>query len=351
MSTAPPDRQEKSNRRTGAGMLGSALFGTGVAAGTLMAARDRRAVLADPAHAELARAPQGRSLDVRAPDGTALHAEVFGPDDAPTLVLAHGWLCSARLWHHQLRALAGDLRVVTWELRGHGRSAPAATGNYSMAALVGDLAAVVDRTVPPGQQAVMVGHSMGAMVMVGWADARPEQARATLAGAVLANTGVEQLVGRARIFPTPAALSPARETVGRRLLGWPVPWPSHPRPLVSRLVRSALLGPDASPAEVEFCMRMVLSPPAKVRAAFGAVLASLDLAPRLQALTVPAVVIAGEHDRLTPPVHARVMAEVLPRATLVELPEVGHMAPLEASTQVTGAIRVLAELVLPPVAG
>ncbi|MBW3547894.1 MAG: alpha/beta hydrolase [Actinobacteria bacterium] len=351
MSAAPPDRQEKSDRLPGAGMLGSALFGTGVAAGALMAGRDRRAVLADPAHAELARAPQGRPLALRAPDGTALHAEVFGADDAPTVVLAHGWLCSARLWHHQLRDLADDLRVVTCELRGHGRSAPAATGDYSMATLAGDLAAVVDRTVPAGQQAVMVGHSMGAMVTVAWADAHPEQARATLAGAVLVNTGVEQLVGRARIFPAPAALSPAREAVGRRLLGWPVPWPSHPRPLVSRLVRAAVLGPDASPAQVDFCTRMVLTPPARVRGGFGATLASLDLTPRLQALTIPAVVIAGEHDRLTPPVHARAMAEVLPRATLVELPGVGHMAPLEAPARVTGAIRVLADLVLPPVAG
>lgn len=351
MSTAPPDRQKKCSRLPAAGVLGSALLGTALAAATLMGGRDRRAVLADPEHTELARAPQGRPLAVTAPDGTTLHAEVFGPDDAPTLVLVHGWLCSARIWHHQLRALTGELRVVTCELRGHGRSAPAATGDYSVATLAGDLAAVIDQTIPPGQQAVIVGHSMGAMVMVAWAHAHPGQARATLAGAVLTNTGVERLVGRARIFAAPAALSAAREAVGRWLLGWPVPWPSHPRPLVSRLVRAAVLGSDASPAQVDFCTRMVLSCPAKVRGAFGATLASLDLTQRLQALTVPAVVIAGEHDRLTPPVHARAMAESLPRAALVELPGVGHMAPLEASAQVTGAIRLVADLVLPPVAG
>ncbi|MBW3644328.1 MAG: alpha/beta hydrolase [Actinobacteria bacterium] len=343
--------RQKESGRLGAGMLASAVVGAGVAAGTLMEGRDRRAVLADPQHAELARAPQGEALAVGAPDGTTLHAEVFGPDDAPTVVLAHGWLCTGRVWHHQLRALTGDLRVVAWDLRGHGKSARAATGDYSTAALAGDLAAVIDRTVPAGQQAVVVGHSMGAMVMVAWADAHPEQARTTLAGAVLVNTGVEQLVGRSRIFAGPAALSAAREAVGRRLLGWAAPWPSHPRPLVSRLVAAAVLGPDASPAQVDFCTRMVMDVPAEVRGAFGATLASFDLAHGLEALTVPTVVIAGEHDRLTPPVHARAMAEVLPRATLVELPTVGHMAPLESSAEVTGAIRVVADLVLRPVAG
>ncbi|MDP9020553.1 MAG: alpha/beta hydrolase, partial [Actinomycetota bacterium] len=153
--------------------------------------------------------------------------------------------------------------------------------------------------------------------------------------------------GRARILATPPALSPAREAVGQRLLGWPVPWPSRPRALVSRLVGAAVLGPDASPAQADFCTRMLLDCPATVRAAIGTTLASLDLASGLHALAMPSVVIAGEHDRLTPPVHARAMAEVLPRATLVELPTVGHMSPLEAPAEVTGAILALTDQVLP----
>jgi pimeloyl-ACP methyl ester carboxylesterase len=339
--------------RTGLGaipMLAGGLAGAALVT-ALVGRRDRRAVLADPQHAALSRPRPGRPLTVRSSDGTVLHAEVSGPDGAPTVVLVHGWLCSSRIWHHQVQALSDDLRVVTCDLRGHGRSAPAATGDYSTAALADDLAAVLDHTVRAGERVVVAGHSMGAMVVVAWADSHRKQADGTLAGAVLASTGVDQLVGRARILATAAALSGVREAVGRRLMGAPLPWPSRPRPLVSRLVHAAVLGPDASPAQVDFCTRMVLACPAKVRAAFGATLSNLDLTAATASLTVPSVVVAGAHDRLTPPVHARAMAEALPRATLVELADVGHMAPLEAPSEVTGAIRVMSDLVCDATAG
>jgi pimeloyl-ACP methyl ester carboxylesterase len=328
-----------------AGVAAGALAGLSLAA-TLLDRRDRRAVLADPQHAVLSRPRPGRPLSVQSSDGTALHAEVSGPDHAPTIVLVHGWLSSSRIWHHQVQALSDDLRVVTCDLRGHGRSAPAATGDYSTAALADDLAAVLDHTVPAGERVVVAGHSMGAMVVVAWADSHRKQADGTLAGAVLASTGVDQLIGRARILATVAGLSGVREAVGRRLIGAPLPWPSHPRPLVSRLVHAAVLGPDASPAQVDFCTRMVLASPAKVRAAFGATLSTLDLTAATASLTVPSVVVAGAHDRLTPPVHARAMVETLPRATLVEVAGVGHMTPLEAPAEVTGAIRVVTDLAL-----
>nr|MBA2437398.1 3-oxoadipate enol-lactone hydrolase [Acidimicrobiia bacterium] len=58
----------------------------------------------------------------------------------------------------------------------------------------------------------------------------------------------------------------------------------------------------------------------------------------LPALTAPTVVVAGEHDRLTPSVHARAIAAALACATLIELPAVGHMAPIEAAAEVSHAI-------------
>ena len=39
-------------------------------------------------------------------DGVKLHVETSGPDDAPvTVLLAHGWTCSTRSWHHQFQDL------------------------------------------------------------------------------------------------------------------------------------------------------------------------------------------------------------------------------------------------------
>ncbi len=59
---------------------------------------------------------------------------------------------------------------------------------------------------------------------------------------------------------------------------------------------------------------------------------------------MPTTVIAGEEDRLTPPGHARRIAEMLPALEhLIVLPETGHMAPLERHDAVTDAIVELAD--------
>ncbi len=73
--------------------------------------------------------PPSRTLMVRAADGTALHAEVFGPPDGYPIVLTHGFVCAIRAWSHQIADLATDYRVIAFDHRGHGRSGcPAAAG-------------------------------------------------------------------------------------------------------------------------------------------------------------------------------------------------------------------------------
>lgn len=59
-------------------------------------------------------------------------------------------------------------------------------------------------------------------------------------------------------------------------------------------------------------------------------LAELELTGEVSRLDVPTAVVAGTADRLTPPVHARRMASVLPDFRgLTELPGLGHMTPVE----------------------
>ena len=303
--------------------------------------RDQSAIAADPEQAELSMPPRGRPMPVRSSDGTLLHAEVFGPETAPTIVLVHGWICTLWSWHYQLKSLAPSSRVVAYDLRGHGRSEPAASGDYSTGALAADLDAVLATCVPPGEKALVAGHSMGAMSLVAWAGAYPGQVESRLAGAVLIDTGIERLIAESRIVVTVAALSALKTIIGTRVLGLSLKAPPRPTPVVHRVVRYVALSRNASPAQVAFCERMFLDCPADVRAAFGATLSTLDLAASLAALTVPTTVIVGELDRLTPPAHARAIASALPDARLVELEAIGHMSLMEAHEEVTKQIEAL----------
>ena len=330
-------------------VLPAAAVAAGVAAAGWVALRrrDERAVEADPEHAELSRDPSGRPLAVRSADGTVLHAEVFGPEPASTIVLVHGWIADRRYWHYQIRDLAPDYRLVAYDQRGHGRSRSPEGDDYSADALGADLDAVLRDCVPAGEPVVVVGQSMGAMAAVAWAGDHADQVPARVAGAVLMNTGVVSLVREAKVVRTATALAGAREAVGRRVLGMAMPWPRRSDPLFGRALRWISMGPHATPAQVAFCQRLLLACPADVRAAFGVTLAGLDLLDALEALRkVPVTVVVGAEDRLTPPVHGQQITEALPHADLVTLPEVGHMAPIEAHDDVTALIRKMADRTL-----
>ncbi|MFC9424584.1 alpha/beta fold hydrolase [Streptomyces sp. NPDC056987] len=280
-------------------------------------------------------------------DGTRIHVEVHGEDGRPAVVLCHGWTCSVRFWAAQLADLAADHRVIVYDQRGHGRSAvpaPAHPAGYSTGALADDLEAVLRRTLAPGERAVLAGHSMGGMTLM--AAARRPAFREHAAAVLLCGTGSSRLVPDARVLPLPAGALRTRITGG--LLGSALPL-GPVTPLSRKLLRYGTMGPGAAPERVAECARLVHACPRAVRVAWARVLGELDLDAEARELRVPAAVVAGADDRLTPPVRARALAALLPDCTgLTVLTGVGHMTPVEAPEAVTAAIRALVTTYLGP---
>src|SRR6478752_751732 len=79
-------------------------------------------------------------------DGVAIRYQVHGTASERTpLLLTHGYSASSAMWRPNLAALAEDGLVITWDSRGHGRSAsPPDPARYSQEASVGDMAAILD---------------------------------------------------------------------------------------------------------------------------------------------------------------------------------------------------------------
>ncbi len=96
-------------------------------------------------------------------DGVRLAVRIFpGPEaDAPEVVLHHGLASSQHIWDLMLPALSRTFRVVTFDARGHGRSAKPG-GGYGFDHTVGDALAVLRAT--RSRKPLLVGHSWGAMV-------------------------------------------------------------------------------------------------------------------------------------------------------------------------------------------
>lgn len=316
--------------------VASATVLVAAAAGAAGVARWRRGHVHDGPSVPASTLP-GTSTVVTSADGTRLAAQVVRPErPRAAVVLTHGWTMGMRFWHHQLRELAADgIHVVAYDQRGHGRSEPAATGDYGSTVLAIDLDTIVHELVPEDLPLSVVGHSMGAMSVVAWATHPAARGRDRLCGAVLCNTGVHQLL------PSMSPLVPSwlPDGVLTQILTSPLPLPRKTNRILRQLVRQIAHGPDAPAEAVELTEQLFLDCPADVRAAFGSTLARLDLRHAVGHLTVPTVVVGGHYDRMTPMRHARDLVAGLTDAELVELPRAGHQSPLDEPDRVTDVIR------------
>ncbi|MCP2167801.1 alpha/beta fold hydrolase [Goodfellowiella coeruleoviolacea] len=98
-------------------------------------------------------------------NGTALYVTDTAARSAtpgPPLLLLHGWGADRRDWDRLAESLSDRHRVLTLDLRGHGRS-PASPTSYSPFVLAADVAELLRARL--AEPAVLVGHSLGALVV------------------------------------------------------------------------------------------------------------------------------------------------------------------------------------------
>jgi pimeloyl-ACP methyl ester carboxylesterase len=119
-------------------------------------------------------------------DGVRLYYEVHGPaeGDHPPLLLTHGYSATAEMWSPNVAALATLRQVITWDIRGHGRSdAPDDPALYSEALSVQDMAALLDSV--GAAKAIIGGLSLGGYLSLAFYLRHPERTAAL----VLCDTG------------------------------------------------------------------------------------------------------------------------------------------------------------------
>src|SRR5437870_1207147 len=107
---------------------------------------------------------RGRASDpVMSFDGTQLYVEEAG--SGPTVVFAHGMCLNLTSWHHQIRELPSEYRLVLYDQRGHGLSGRPTNDDWSIQAFARDLEAVIAATKGP-DPVYVVGHSLGGMALL-----------------------------------------------------------------------------------------------------------------------------------------------------------------------------------------
>ncbi|SFP77758.1 MULTISPECIES: alpha/beta fold hydrolase [Actinomadura] len=347
----------KSRRRIGiAGVVaGVGAAGVGAAVGLRHLAVGRVRLRPDPDAGEPFGELRGRATTVVADDGVPLHVEVDGPEDADlTVVFCHGYALNQDSWHYQRRDLQGSLRMVFWDQRSHGRSGRSDLANATIEQTGDDLRAVLEATVRPGAPVVLAGHSMGGMAIMAFADRHRELFEERVVGVALVNTSCGDLAEMTLGLPMVLAKA-VRPLAPRTLrgLGRRAELVEKARGLGADLAfvvtrKMAFADKYVSPSVVDFLEQMIRATPIDVIAEFYPALMAHDKAGCLDVLGgVPALVLVGGRDRLTPAAHGRRIAEAMPEAELVEVEQAGHVLPLEYPGVVTGGLRRLIDRVRP----
>jgi pimeloyl-ACP methyl ester carboxylesterase len=110
-------------------------------------------------------------------DGVAIHYEVSG--EGPALLLTHGYSATGAMWAGQVGPFSKRYRLITWDMRGHGRSDyPEDPAAYSEEATVADMVALLD--LVGAEKAIVGGLSLGGYMSLAFHLAHPERVRALL---------------------------------------------------------------------------------------------------------------------------------------------------------------------------
>jgi 3-oxoadipate enol-lactonase len=246
--------------------------------------------------------------------GARLFYRFDGPEDRPVLVLSNSLGTDLGMWEPQLPAFAARFRLLRYDSRGHGRS-EAPPGPYTIELLGRDVLALLDGL---GLERVsFCGLSKGGMVGQ-WLGAH---AGDRLERLVLANTS--SCTGSPEVWDQRIA------TVRAQGMAAIVPG------VIDRWFTKGFQ--ERSPEAVERIAAMLHATDPEGYVACCAAVRDMDQREAIRSIRVPTLVIAGRHDLATPPDQARLIAERVAGAKLVEL-DAAHLSNVETADAFTSTV-------------
>ena len=243
--------------------------------------------------------------------GTAkLYWESTGRGEPVLLVMGLGMAATA--WWRTVPVLAKELRVISFDNRGAGRS-DKPPGRYTLTQMAEDAVAVMDAANVA--TASVYGLSLGGMIAQVLALRHPERVRALVLGASTPG-------GRSHRLPAPEVLDFVRRRAAMPAeeAAWaavpynygPATRERHADRIAEDIARRLRFPADA------------VGYRAQLAAAMGH-----DTNGRLQALSMPTLVLHGSEDRMVPLANGRVLADSIPGARLEVLEGAGHLYPTD----------------------
>lgn len=243
-------------------------------------------------------------------DGLDLSYSVSGIGNETSIVLIHGFPFSREMWNPQVEFLEKKYKVITYDLRGHGKSG-VGDGQYFMESLVDDLITLLDHLKI--STSVICGFSMGGYIALRALERNPEKFK----GLILADTKSEADSNEAKL---------------KRYAGLKLIKSKGIAPFADGFLKGSL-APEtitAKPALVENLRSIILANhPIGICGALLALASRTETTAVLSKIGVPTLILVGEKDAITPPSVSAMMKEKIPGSQLEIISRAGHLSNLE----------------------
>ncbi|MBV5314317.1 MAG: alpha/beta fold hydrolase [Prolixibacteraceae bacterium] len=233
-----------------------------------------------------------------------------GPDDAPVIILIHGFPFTKSMWNKQVEVLIERNRVIAYDIRGHGNS-PAGTEDFTIELFVNDLIGLMD--ILKIETAMLCGLSLGGYIALNAMENYPKRFNAL----VLCDT-------------TCAADTP--EAVEKRMMTIKNIEKFGVETYANESLKN-LFAPESfvtSKKRIGVIKDMILKTPVKMLTSTLHALASRkETCSTLQKIRVPVLILVGEEDKITPLNAAQQMQKNIAGSILHSIEHAGHLSNIE----------------------
>lgn len=285
----------------------------------------------------------GTAQRISRPDGSEIHIEFHGPPDAQPIIMSHGWGPNSTVWYYAKRQLSNHFRLILWDLPGLGKSGKPKNKDYSLEKYAHDLEAVV--SLAGDKPAILLGHSMGGMIMLTFCRLFPEYLNRQVAGLILVDTTYTNPV-KTSIFSSLLQMiqKPLLQPVLYLVIALsPVFWLMSGLSYLNGSMHitteiSGFTGGETR-GQLNFSTLLGLHSSPGILARGVLAMFNFDETATLPTINIPVLVIVGKSDIATIPAASRRMSIDLPKAELAILQPAGHMGLMERNKQFADTVR------------
>jgi pimeloyl-ACP methyl ester carboxylesterase len=275
------------------------------------------------------------------PDGSIINVEYGGTKGKQAIIFIHGWNSNSMQWYYQKKYFEKDYHLILMDHPGLGKSKRPANNDYSLENLSADLDAVIENSgvVNP----VLWGHSMGGFTILTYCKVY-NQKLSRIKGIILEHTTYTNptktsiLSGLLTAIQNPILKPICWLMIGLSPILWISRWISYINGNSLIMTRFMTFAGTQTGKQLDFtALLSTMAPPAITgRGVLG--MFNYDASLTLKNITIPALVVGADADRLTKLEASITMNESIPRSKMITLSPAGHMGFVERHQEVNEAV-------------